>query len=198
MGNFLSLLFRIMSQVVSLYTFMCFIRIIITWFPPINYSGFGRILGAVCDPFLNFFGRLPLRIGAFDFSPMLAIGFLSVLSTVLGSISITGRIHIGGTLAYLVLMIWSILSSIMIFFVVLMIIRLIALLISKKSGNNFWYLIDTYLSPIVNAIASRFYRSAIIPYKTALTVSIVMTLLFILSGRFAFSFIAGILSRLPI
>ena len=81
----LPFLFQAAAGAVSLYTTLCIIRIIITWFPQINYSAFGRFLGALCDPYLNLFGRIPLRLGAFDFTPMLAIGALSVLSSVLGT-----------------------------------------------------------------------------------------------------------------
>lgn len=195
----LPFLFKVIVQILSIYTFMCFIRIIITWFPTLNYSPFGKFLGALCDPFLNFFGRLPLRFGALDFSPMLAIGFLSLLSTVFSSIAVTGRIHIGGILAYIVLMLWSIFSSILVFFIAIVLIRLISMLISKReNGSAFWSLIDAYLYPIVKEIASHFYKSAIIPYKRALIVSGVMGLLFFITGKFAVSFIAYLLNSLPL
>ena len=81
----LQFLFQAAAGAVSLYTTLCIIRIIITWFPQINYSVFGRFLSTLCDPYLNLFGRIPLRFGAFDFTPMLAIGALSVLSSVLAN-----------------------------------------------------------------------------------------------------------------
>ena len=46
-------IFQIIAMTVNFYSFICLIRIFLTWFPKANYSTAGRILSSVCDPYLN-------------------------------------------------------------------------------------------------------------------------------------------------
>ena len=197
----LPFLFQAAAGAVSLYTTLCIIRIIITWFPQINYSAFGRFLSALCDPYLNLFGRIPLRFGAFDFTPMLAIGALSVLSSVLANTASTGRIYFGGILAYLMTMLWSIISSVAGFILIMLIVRLVVLIFFERGRsdyNSIWYNIDSTINPVVMRIASFFSGGKIISYRTALIISIAALLLLIISGRIAINLIVNLIVKIPV
>ena len=64
---------RIISGALYVYTILCFIRIIFTWFPQAQYSMPGRILSTLCDPYLNFFRRFRiLRIGMLDLEALVS------------------------------------------------------------------------------------------------------------------------------
>ena len=72
-----SRLFQLLASVISFYTMVCFVRILLTWIPSAQYSKFGRILASICDPYLNLFRGLRfLRVGMFDLSPAVALCLL--------------------------------------------------------------------------------------------------------------------------
>ncbi len=197
----LPFLFQAAAGAVSLYTTLCIIRIIITWFPQINYSAFGRFLSALCDPYLNLFGRIPLRIGAFDFTPMLAIGVLSVVSSVLAHTAQTGRLYLGGIVANILMMLWSIASSVAGFLLIVLIIRLVVLLFFERGRSNYnsiWYNIDSTINPVVMRIASFLSGGKIISYRTALIISIAALLLLIISGTIAINPIVNLILKIPV
>jgi YggT family protein len=70
-----------LAYFVQLYTVLLIIRILLTWFPSINwYSQPFSALSQITDPYLNIFRRVIPPLGGFDFSPILAIFVLQFLS----------------------------------------------------------------------------------------------------------------------
>lgn len=201
-ADLMQFLFKTAAMTVSLYTTLCFVRIIITWFPRAQYSSFGRFLSSLCDPYLNLFGRLPFRFGAFDFTPMLAIGTLSVGSAVLSNISNTGRIYFAGIIANLLSMLWSILSSIAGLFLALLILRLIVLAFIEQGRRpdygSVWHGIDATLNPLVMKIASRFTGGKVISYQSALLITIAALVTFIIGGWFVQVVLIKLIITIPI
>jgi YggT family protein len=69
---------------VSLYTTMLIIRVILTWFPTINwYNQPFAGLSQITDPYLNLFRSIIPPLGGIDFSAMLAIILLQVVGSFL-------------------------------------------------------------------------------------------------------------------
>ena len=73
-----------LARLLSLYSFLIWVRIIMSWFVPYPREGsltwyFSRII----DPYLNLFRSRRFQVGYFDFSPLLAIGLLSVAQSLL-------------------------------------------------------------------------------------------------------------------
>lgn len=192
-------LFQIAAAAVSLYATLCFIRIIITWIPRAQYSGFGRFLSSLCDPYMNLFSRLPLRIGGLDFSPMISIGLLSLISSVLGNTAQTGRIYIGGILSYLVALIWSVFSSLVTILLIAVVIRYFVLLFSKTSTsyNSPWSVFDNALGPIVFKISSLLAGRNPVSYKKALGLTILELIVALICGQICMQIIISLLSRIP-
>ena len=50
-------IFSVLASVVSIYTLLCFVRVMLSWFPGAEYSKFGRVLCQMCDPYLDIFRR---------------------------------------------------------------------------------------------------------------------------------------------
>ena len=103
--NILQVILRLASAAISLYTLLCFIRILLTWIPNMGYNKFTLFLGKICDPYLNLFRRIRwLKFGALDFSPVLALALLAVFSTAMTELSIAGTtlalITLGSTLDF--------------------------------------------------------------------------------------------------
>ncbi len=85
----LSLLFTTLSTALQFYLVLLIIRILLSWFPNVNwYNPPFSILSQLTDPYLNLFRSLIPPLGGLDFSPMLAIFLLSMLSNLLSRVSL--------------------------------------------------------------------------------------------------------------
>lgn len=154
-------IFSLAASVIQVYSVLCFVRIVLTWIPGASYTAAGRFLSAICDPFLNIFrGIRWMQLGGLDFSPAVAIGLLYAVRSILLGIMRTGRLYIGGILATIIGMLWSIVSSLITFLLILLAIRLIAILCQKRGGytSSFWAQMDYVLEPLVDKLCSPFSR----------------------------------------
>lgn len=195
----LNSILNFLATLISLYSFMCVIRIFLTWIPGLPYNVVS-FFSKICDPYLNFFSKRGLfRFGAIDFSPILSFGVLAIISTLLKSIATSGSISLALILILIIQMIWNVISSILIFFLIFLIIRFIILLIQKNSysGSNIWRQIDYAINPIVYKIANTFSTGKVIPYKTAILISIICIFLIILCGSFLFGQLIHLISYIP-
>jgi YggT family protein len=83
----LALLFTALAQFLQIYLILLFIRILLSWFPNINwYDPPFSILSQLTDPYLNIFRSVIPPLGGIDFSPMLAIILLQFAASLLSSI----------------------------------------------------------------------------------------------------------------
>ena len=82
------LLFNTLSTFISLYSLLLFIRILLTWFPNVDwYTQPFAALGQVTDPYLNVFRSFIPPLGGIDFSPILAIFLLQILGNTISSLA---------------------------------------------------------------------------------------------------------------
>ena len=73
-------IFEVLSQTLSIYSVLLLVRVLLTWFPSIDWSN--GILSALCtitDPYLNIFRGVIPPIGGFDISSILAFLLLNFL-----------------------------------------------------------------------------------------------------------------------
>jgi len=72
------------SSFISIYLGLLFIRVLLTWFPNIDWSNQPfAALSQITDPYLNLFRSIIPPMGGMDFSPMLAFLALSFLRSAL-------------------------------------------------------------------------------------------------------------------
>jgi len=67
------------SLVFNILYFILIIRIIVSWVGADPYNEIVRVIYKITDPILAPFRALPLRIGAMDFTPIVAFLVLSVV-----------------------------------------------------------------------------------------------------------------------
>lgn len=83
----LALLITTLATFLNIYSVLLIIRILLSWFPNINwYDPPFSILSQLTDPYLNIFRSFIPPLGGIDFSPMLAIILLNVVTSMLSSI----------------------------------------------------------------------------------------------------------------
>ena len=78
--DILGSIFGVLSDTLRIYSLLLLIRVLLTWFPSIDWSN--SILSALCsitDPYLNIFRGVIPPIGGFDISSILAFLLLNFL-----------------------------------------------------------------------------------------------------------------------
>ncbi len=84
MNPAVELLVNSLSSFLSIYLVLLFIRILLSWFPNINwYDPPFSLLGQLTDPYLNLFRSIIPPLGGIDFSAILAIVLLQFLQQLL-------------------------------------------------------------------------------------------------------------------
>lgn len=89
MSSLIPLLFNTVVTFINIYTALLFIRILLSWFPNINwFDPPFSILSQLTDPYLNVFRSIIPPLGGLDFSPILALLLLQVVqSAILPSVA---------------------------------------------------------------------------------------------------------------
>jgi YggT family protein len=74
------LLVNTLVTFISIYTALLFIRILLSWFPSIDWLNPPfSILSQLADPYLNIFRNIIPPLGGLDFSPLLALLLLQFI-----------------------------------------------------------------------------------------------------------------------
>lgn len=80
--NLILLLFSVVQNFIGFYTALLFIRILLSWFPNINwFDPPFSILSQLTDPYLNLFRSIIPPLGGLDFSAILALLLLQVVQS---------------------------------------------------------------------------------------------------------------------
>ena len=174
-----------LAAALSLYTLLCFIYILMSWFPGAKFTKFGHFMSSVCEPYMGLFRKMSfLRIGNIDFSPIVSLGILSLASAILGGIQHTGRIFLGGILGTILSSLWGIASSIAGIFTLLIFIRWLVLLINKgrTSYDSGWNQVDMLLNKFTYKVAGTFTKSSM-SYQRSLLISWISFLVILGAGQ---------------
>lgn len=90
MSSSIALLTTTLSTFITIYTGLLVVRILLTWFPNIDfYSQPFAALSQITDPYLNIFRSIIPPLGGIDFSPMLAIILLQLIGSMLAGAAVT-------------------------------------------------------------------------------------------------------------
>lgn len=195
----LHFLFTTIAAVLNLYSILCIVTIFMSWAPGLKFTAFGRFMTAITDPFLNIFRRMKfLTIGFVDFSPIIAIGVLELLSSVFSHIANTGRIYLGGIIGSLIYMIWNLVSTILIIIALIVLVRWIVLLVNhgQTPYNSAWNQIDAFLEKISYKFSKIIMRKPV-KYQTSLLVTWISCAVIYLAGRIIFGYILYFCSIIP-
>ena len=190
---------NILAGFTSLYILLIFIRILLTWFSGANYGRPMEILSRITDPYLDWFRRFPgLRGGIVDLSPIVAMAVLSVANNIFTTLARFGVIHIGGITAMVLASLWSAVSFILGFFIVVLILRLIAYLTNQNIYGSFWRIIDTISQPVLYRINRFFFRRRLVNYRAVILLSIGTLLGLMIGMGFLIRLAVSLLERLPL
>jgi YggT family protein len=78
------LLINTLSNFLQIYALLLIIRILLTWFPTVDWMNqLAGFLSPITDPYLDIFRSFIPPVGGMDFSPMLAILVIQILSSLI-------------------------------------------------------------------------------------------------------------------
>ena len=137
----------------------------------------------------------------FDFPPINSIVNavrLNDSSAILAGIQRTGRIFFGGILGTILSSLWSITSSVIGIFTLLIFIRWIVLLINKgrTSYESGWNQIDMLLNKISYKVAGTFSKK-VMSYQQSLLISWIAFLVILGAGHFLILILVNLCYRMP-
>jgi len=194
MDEMIQLIFGVLSGILRVYSLLIVIRIMLTWFSHVPSAKPLEILARITDPYLNWWrGKLGLRIGYIDLSPLVGILALSVVQTIFTVISQQGRISVGIILGVSLSALWSAVSFLLGFCAIILALRFIGYLINANIYRPFWRAINTIAQPIQYRISRIIFGKKIIGYKSSLISAIIILSALWLGGRFAVQMLASFL-----
>lgn len=194
----LQAIMRLLSTLISIYMFVIFIRIVLSWFRGGDYGQIMEWLRRVTDPYLNIFrGSKWTRIGYMDFSPVVAIIALSIVSNVFARIAVAGTISVGIILAMIIQALASAVSFFFVLFAILAGIRLISTFLNIDSTGRFWLVLDDILQPTAGKLSDRITGGREIGYRNALLIFVGVLVAVLVLGNIGVDFLARALLRLP-
>ncbi|MBR4321060.1 YggT family protein [Treponema sp.] len=193
-------IFSILASVVSIYTLLCFVRVMLSWFPGAEYSRFGQVLCQMCDPYLNVFRRFRfLRFSSFDFTPAIALCVLMAAQAFFTSLATGAGFRLSTILAMLVMLVGNIFTSLLGFLAVIVLVRLIVYLIAGDGQGSYtiWTAVDRAISPIIFRIAGLIFRNQSISFVKALVVSFITLVVFSVLISYAIRVLGTLISMIP-
>ena len=180
----LQTVFQFLSAVVSIYMLLIIFRVLLSWFQGrLNGKGV-EILVKVTDPYLDRFRNISwLHFGFLDFSPVVAIALLGLLSQIFTSFAITGQLTVWMVIAYLIRSIWSFISFFADALIILMVFRLITVTFFSGWSHQLLFQLDNLLYKVVSRILGMFTTK-----NTKFSVALAVSALILLAARVAIAF----------
>lgn len=190
--------FRFVGAIISLYMVIILVRIVMTWFRGINTGRAEEFLSSITDPYLNWFRRnVPVRFGALDFSPVVAILFLGLLNTVSNQLAFAGTITFAFVISMIVGAIWSVISFFLTLFLIATGIRLVGMLANIDHGGRFWVVLEQIVNPALQVAVRPFLRGRFTNYRDSLLIFIGILIAVLIAGRVLFGFLASLIQQIP-
>ncbi|MDR0502601.1 MAG: YggT family protein [Treponema sp.] len=190
--------FNFLISLIGIYTLLIFIRIMISWFAGAVTGKPVEILSRITDPYLDWWRRnFSLRFANIDLSPVAGIAALSLLQNILSAVSGRNRITIFGIMAVIVQSLWSVISFILGFFILIIILRLIAYLTNRDIYNVFWQAVDSVSRPVLFKINRLLFKDQIVTFPKGIIIPAVLLTAIWAGGKILIPVFVRFLSGLP-
>jgi YggT family protein len=194
----MTVFFRILGALTSIYMLACFVRIMLTWFDGASFGRPYQLLAGATDPYMDWFRRFPaLRSSSFDFSPVAALAALALANNVFITIGYYGRITVGIFLSLVLSGAWSAVAFLLFFFIVVFVLRFVSLASRRNSFFPVWHGVDAISRPLLYRISRLVYGDRLVSYQRGIWTSIAVLAAARLLGGLLVRFLSDLLVRLP-
>jgi YggT family protein len=198
MGSLLFYLMSVLAGITSVYMILIFIRILLTWF---RGADFGRpyvFLCSICDPYLAWFRRFRIfRNSPLDFSPIIALAVLSFVHNIFVTWARLGKFSIAIILVLLLNALWSVVSWVLGFFIVILVLRMVAFLGNFNIYSPLWRFVDYIAQPVMYRVSRIFFPTRIVAYLFRIIFSIIVLVLLMAAFWLVKEYGSRLLAQLP-
>ncbi len=189
----------VLARLLRLYSFMIWIRIIMSWFVRSYRDGsFSSFLAGAVDPYLNMFKRKGMTIGILDFSPIIAIGLVSVAESILSFFGNFGYLTFALILSLFIQAFWSYgLSIYLSLLIILMIFRTISAFSSNPMMRASSYSMTMGADSFCSMIRSFFPNGSRVSERTISVIGLVLSIMMYFGGKYLFGYLMRLAIRIP-
>ncbi|MCK9349341.1 MAG: YggT family protein [Sphaerochaeta sp.] len=200
-GNVLMSIASIVASLLSFYSLLIWLRIILTWIRvpgQTQENPLAYYIGKVVDPYLSWFrGISSLRRSHIDLTPLVALAVLSVVQSMLRFYGAYGTITIGMVVALIIQTLWSyLLSPVFWFLIILLGFRLF--FCYKRSAKTISYItmLDSLIGGVLNWVQRLFYPKRTINDRQLVTTALVFFIVLYIAASFAIRFLVNFFGNL--
>jgi YggT family protein len=200
-GDVLMSIASIVASLLSFYSLLIWLRIILTWIRvpgQTQENPLAYYIGKVVDPYLSWFrGISSLRRSHLDLTPLVALAVLSVVQSMLRFYGAYGTITIGMVVALIIQTLWSyLLSPVFWFLFILLGFRLF--FCYRRSARTISYItmLDSLIGGILNWVQRLFYPKRTINDRQLVTTALVFFIVLYIAASFAIRFLVNFFGNL--
>jgi YggT family protein len=196
-GQFFMTLASIVASLLSFYSLLIWIRIVISWVR-IGENPLTYYLGRIVDPYLNLFrGVTSLKRERFDLTPLAALALLSIVQSMLRLYGAYGRLTLGMVLALILQTLWSYLGSPLFWFLLILLgVRFYFCYRPSPNAITYIAMLDNLIGGVLNWVQRTFYPGRAINDRKLVGTSFALTLALYIASSIVIRLLVTAASRL--
>lgn len=188
-----------LARLLNAYSILIWVRIIFSWiFPNPSRQNWIYWIGALVDPYLGAFKNKKSVIGSLDFSPIFAIGVLSVVESILQYYGYYGTITLSMFLYVFLYAFWN--YGLSIYFWILTFALVFKTIASFSRSPQMWGMangIGSAARPVTDFVRS-FAKNRILSEKTVNVISLILVLVVWFMVKYLVGWLGTLVLRIPL
>lgn len=188
-----------LARLLNAYSILIWVRIILSWiFPNPNRSNWIYWVGRMVDPYLGAFKNSKSIIGRLDFSPILAIGVVAVLESILQFYGYSGTLTLSMILYVFLSAFWN--YGLSIYFWILTFALIFKTIASFSRSPQMWAMaggVGDAANPVTDFVRS-FAKHRILSERTVNVISLILVLVVWFMVKYLISWLGTLVLRIPL
>ena len=188
-----------LARLLNVYSILIWVRIILSWiFPNPSRQNWIYWIGRIVDPYLKAFQNKTSVIGRLDFSPILAVGTLYVVESILQYYGYYGTITLSMFLYVFLAAFWN--YGLSIYFWILFFALVFKTIASFSRSPQMWGMADGIGSaarPVTDFVRS-FAKNRILSERTVNLISLALVLVVWFMVKYLIGWLGTLVLRIPI
>ena len=188
-----------LARLLNVYSILIWVRIILSWiFPNPSRQNWIYWIGRIVDPYLKAFQNKTSVIGRLDFSPILAVGTLYVVESILQYYGYYGTITLSMFLYVFLAAFWN--YGLSIYFWILFFALVFKTIASFSRSPQMWGMADGIGSAArpVTAFVRSFAKNRILSERTVNLISLALVLVVWFMVKFLVGWLGTLVFRIPL
>lgn len=188
-----------LARLLGAYSLLIWVRIILSWIVRTpSRSSWIYWIGVMVDPYLKAFQSKRSTVGRLDFSPIIAIGVLSVIESILQFYGLYGTLTLSMVLYVFLSAFWN--YGLSIYFWILFFALVFKTIASMSSSPQMWAAAGSMgdaASPVTDFVRS-FAKNRILSEKAVNAISLVLVLVVWFMVKYLVGWLGTLVLRIPL